>query len=167
MAFTEIESARIEGAMSDFIEKRRPPESIRAKFDVSYRIEGQSVVIFELRPFWRDPSKIIEGPVAKATYVRGIMDAVKRLFGVSIGSKSAQSQAIFKVIFLRSRIPPQVSASSVSDATARNCFSRLVRMRGERAVRRAGEKGLMEHGHRDHHVQFVVLEPRKTGGGDP
>ena len=72
MAFTEIESARIEGALSDFIEKRRPPENIRAKFDISYRVEGQSVFIFELRPFWRDPSKIVEGPVAKATYVRGV-----------------------------------------------------------------------------------------------
>jgi len=70
MAFTEIESARITGTMSDFLEKRRPPESMRAKFDISYRIEGNSVVIFALRPFWRDPGRIIEGPVAKATYVR-------------------------------------------------------------------------------------------------
>jgi hypothetical protein len=28
------------------------------------------VVIYEIRPFWRDSSKKIEGPIAKATYVR-------------------------------------------------------------------------------------------------
>jgi hypothetical protein len=43
------------------------------------------------------------------------MDAVKRLFGVSIRSKSAQSQANIKVIFQRSSIPPHLPASSVSD----------------------------------------------------
>jgi Protein of unknown function (DUF3024) len=28
------------------------------------------VVIFSIRPFWRDPAEMIEEPVAKATYVR-------------------------------------------------------------------------------------------------
>ncbi len=72
MAFTKIESARIQGALSDFLETRRPPENIRAEFDIGFRVEGQSVVIFELRRTWREPGAIIEGPVAKATYVRGI-----------------------------------------------------------------------------------------------
>ena len=70
MPFTEFETARIEAAMSDFMAKRRTPVEIRDKLDLAYRIEGQSVVIFEIRPFWRDPSKTIEEPAAKATYVR-------------------------------------------------------------------------------------------------
>jgi len=70
MPFTEFETARIEAAMSDFMAKRRPPMEIRDKLDLAYRIEGQSVVIFEIRPFWRDPSETIEGSTAKATYVR-------------------------------------------------------------------------------------------------
>jgi hypothetical protein len=70
MAFTATEAADIESAMAEFLEKRRPPVKIRNKLDLAYRIEGQSVVIFEIRPFWRDPSHKIEEAVAKATYVR-------------------------------------------------------------------------------------------------
>jgi hypothetical protein len=70
MPFTEFETARIEAAMSDFMAKRRPPVEIRDKVDLAYRIEGQSVVIFSVRPFWRDSSETIEEPAAKATYVR-------------------------------------------------------------------------------------------------
>ena len=57
MPFTEFETASIVAAMSDFMAKRRPPPDIRDKLDLAYRIEGQSVVIFEIRPFWRDPSE--------------------------------------------------------------------------------------------------------------
>ena len=60
MAFTEIEAARIQGALADFLETRRPPENIRAEF-----------VIFEIRRSGHEPGTIIEGAVAKATYVRG------------------------------------------------------------------------------------------------
>jgi hypothetical protein len=70
MPFTEFETARIDAAMSDFMDKRRPPEEIREKLNLAYRIEGQSVVIFSIRPFWRDASETIEEPTAKATYVR-------------------------------------------------------------------------------------------------
>ena len=70
MPFTEFETARIEAAMSDFMAERRPPVEIRDKLDLAYRIEGQSVVIFSIRPFWRDPKETIEEPAAKATYVR-------------------------------------------------------------------------------------------------
>lgn len=71
MAFTEPELARVESALADFLEKRRPPEEIRQKVDLAYRIEGESVVIFLLRPLWRDPTEILEHPVAKAIYQRG------------------------------------------------------------------------------------------------
>jgi hypothetical protein len=70
MPFTEFETARIEAAMSDFMAKRRPPVEIRDKLDLAYRIEGQSVVIFSIRPFWRDPNETTEEPAAKATYTR-------------------------------------------------------------------------------------------------
>jgi hypothetical protein len=70
MALTGQEKADIESAMVDFLTRRRPPEHIRDKFDIAWRLDGQSVVIFEIRPFWRDPSHKIEEAVAKATYVR-------------------------------------------------------------------------------------------------
>ncbi|MGD2083396.1 MAG: DUF3024 domain-containing protein [Chromatiales bacterium] len=43
---------------------------MRKELDLGFRMEGQSVEIFEIRPFWREPEKTIEGAVAKATYVR-------------------------------------------------------------------------------------------------
>ena len=70
MAFTPQQTADIEAAMAYFMTKRRPPEEIRDKLDLSWRIEGQSVVIFSIRPMWRDERQKIEEPAAKATFVR-------------------------------------------------------------------------------------------------
>lgn len=70
MPLSAQETADIESSMADFLAKHRPPEHLRDKLDIGWRIERQSVVIFEIRPFWRDESHKIEGPVAKATYVR-------------------------------------------------------------------------------------------------
>ena len=38
--------------------------------DLSFRVKGQSVEIFEIRPMWNDSNKTIEESVAKATYVK-------------------------------------------------------------------------------------------------
>ena len=70
MALTELERKRYEKAVSKFIEARRPPPHVRPKLDLSYRLEGQSVEILEVRPGYRDPSETIENSVAKATYVK-------------------------------------------------------------------------------------------------
>ena len=59
----------IEG-LESFLEKNRPPEEIRKELDLSYRIEGSSVIIFELGPFWNMPDEIMECNIAKATYVK-------------------------------------------------------------------------------------------------
>jgi hypothetical protein len=69
MAFSEIEKKRYEKVVDAFMEMRRPPVHIRKELDLGYQIKGQSVEIFEIRPFWRDPETILEVPVAKATYV--------------------------------------------------------------------------------------------------
>ncbi len=70
MAFSEDELRRHVAALEEFKERRRPPEHVRDQVDLDYRIEGQSVVIFETRPSPRDPDKTIEVPFAKTTYVR-------------------------------------------------------------------------------------------------
>lgn len=70
MAFTKEQTADIESAMADFMTKRRPPEEIRDRLDLAWRIEGQSVVIYSIRPSWRDESQKTEEPAAKATYNR-------------------------------------------------------------------------------------------------
>ncbi len=70
MTLTELERKRYQNAVSKFIEARRPPPHVRPKLDLSYRLEGQSVEILEVRPDYRDPSETIENSVAKATYVK-------------------------------------------------------------------------------------------------
>jgi len=71
MALAEIEQARVRRAMDAFMQQRRPSPHIRPKLDLGFRISGQSVEIFEIRPRWRGPSdEKHESPVAKATYVR-------------------------------------------------------------------------------------------------
>lgn len=70
MAFSELELKRCERDLARFMERRRPPPHIRPRLDIGYRIKGQSVEIFEIRPHWRSESKKLQTPVAKATFVR-------------------------------------------------------------------------------------------------
>lgn len=70
MALSEFEQKKYEKEVRAFIEKRRPPPHIRNELDLGFRLEGQSVEIFEIRPLWRHPGKKIEEAVAKATYVK-------------------------------------------------------------------------------------------------
>ena len=70
MAFSEIEQKRIEKALSAFLEQKRPPVHIRKELDFGYRMSGQSVELFEIRPKWNDSSIVQELPFAKTTYIR-------------------------------------------------------------------------------------------------
>lgn len=56
--------------LEGFLEKRRPPEEMRKQVDINYSIEGQSIIIVEIRPSWNDPGRIIEQGIAKGTYVK-------------------------------------------------------------------------------------------------
>ena len=56
--------------MAAYLEKTRPPVYIRNELDIAYRIENQSVALFEIRPAFRRPDQIIEHAIAKATYVK-------------------------------------------------------------------------------------------------
>lgn len=70
MALSELELKRCQKAMRSYIEANRPPPEIRSQLDLGYRISGQSVEIFEIRPDWKDPTEKMENPVAKSTFVR-------------------------------------------------------------------------------------------------
>jgi hypothetical protein len=70
MAFTELETKRYEKLVGQFIEKHRPSAEMRDKVDLSFRIAGQSIVIFEIRAILQKPGVKIESNVAKATYVK-------------------------------------------------------------------------------------------------
>ena len=70
MVLSEFEEIRIQKIMDAFMKKHRPPAHTRKELDLAYRLKGQSVEIFELRPDWQDSSNILEHPVAKMTYVK-------------------------------------------------------------------------------------------------
>jgi hypothetical protein len=70
MTLSEFDVKRCEKSVAQFIENRRPPPHVRAEVDLSFRISGQSVEIFEVRPNWRDRSKLQEHSIAKATSKR-------------------------------------------------------------------------------------------------
>jgi hypothetical protein len=70
VALTDLERMRCERDLAKFLERRRPPPHIRPQLDIGYRITGQSVEIFEIRPHWENPKQVMEHPAAKATFVR-------------------------------------------------------------------------------------------------
>lgn len=70
MAFTKEELERYRQIVNAYIEKRRPPMHLRNQVNLSFRIQNQSIEIFEVRPRFNDPQKIVEIPVAKTTWVK-------------------------------------------------------------------------------------------------
>jgi len=70
MTISEFEIRRIEKLVGQYVESRRPAAHMRSQLDISFRITGQSVEIVEIRPQWNDPTRKIEGSIAKATYVK-------------------------------------------------------------------------------------------------
>jgi len=43
---------------------------VRDQLDIGYRIENQSIELFEIRPVWNSPSEKSELSIAKATYIK-------------------------------------------------------------------------------------------------
>jgi hypothetical protein len=70
MSLSEFELKRTKKIVTAFIEKHRPEPHIRPNLDLSFRMEGQSVEIFEIRPRWNNSKEKHEIPIAKATYVK-------------------------------------------------------------------------------------------------
>ncbi len=70
MAFNNIEKTRYAQVVDAYIQSRRPPPHLRDQLDLSFCIQDQSIVIFELRAVFHQPGLKIESPVAKTTYVR-------------------------------------------------------------------------------------------------
>ncbi len=70
MAFNTTQTIDIIEIMEQYLERNRPPQEIRSQLDIGYRIDNQSVIIFEIRPDWFDSSKIMEHDQAKTTYIK-------------------------------------------------------------------------------------------------
>ena len=113
MALTELETKRIEKLVDAYVQKRRPPPHIRPKLDIGFRVKGQSVEIFEIRPAWRSPGEFLEQPAAKASFVK--------------------TRGVWKVFWMRADLkwhpyPPAPTVASVEkflelvEADAHACF---------------------------------------------
>lgn len=70
MAISDFEIKRCERELDKFMEVKRPPPQVRSQLDFGYRINNQSVELYEIRPEWRNPSNVREFPFAKTTFVK-------------------------------------------------------------------------------------------------
>ena len=70
MAISEFEIRRNEKIMDAYIERHRPPVNIRDQLDLGYRLKGQNIELFEIRPRWDAPEQKIEEMIAKTTFVK-------------------------------------------------------------------------------------------------
>lgn len=70
MAFTLTNTVDIIELMENYIQRIRPAENIRHKLDVNYKIDSQSIILFEIRPSFHNAEQKIESEYAKATYIK-------------------------------------------------------------------------------------------------
>lgn len=69
MSLDILKTAEIIENLESFIDFHRPEESIRDQVDLDYKFEGQSIIIYEIRPHY-ETGEAIESPIAKTTYVK-------------------------------------------------------------------------------------------------
>ncbi len=70
MSIDLLQTVDIIEIMENYIEKIRPPEDMRQQLDISYKIEGQSIIIFEIRQRCDNPTEFMECCVAKTTFIK-------------------------------------------------------------------------------------------------
>ncbi len=68
MALPELDQRRVEKQVGEFVEARRPPLEIRSQLDIGFRLEKQTVELFELRRSMRGHR--IEEEFARLVYVK-------------------------------------------------------------------------------------------------
>jgi hypothetical protein len=67
MVIPQDELAYATEVLEEFCEERTPV-MVRDKVVLQFRVEGQAIVLYEKRPFFRDPRKWIDNEVAKFRY---------------------------------------------------------------------------------------------------
>jgi hypothetical protein len=70
MTLDIIKTAEVIEVLENYIDEIRPPENVRSKLDIAYKIDNQSVIICEIRPLYNNPEVKIEEYIAKATWVK-------------------------------------------------------------------------------------------------
>ena len=69
MSFSELELKRIDRTVGNFCRRHSPVEH-REHLRTEYRLSGHEVLIYEMRPAFREPSQWIEHGIAKMRFVR-------------------------------------------------------------------------------------------------
>jgi hypothetical protein len=69
-ALSQFETRRVEKLVAAYADSKRPPAHIRPKLDFGFRVSGQNVELFEIRPRFDAPHRKMEHGIAKATYVK-------------------------------------------------------------------------------------------------
>ena len=70
MSLDISQSLDIIETMENYISRVRPPIEIRPKLDLSYELDGQSIILNEIRPLWTNPKEFKSYGYAKATFVK-------------------------------------------------------------------------------------------------
>jgi hypothetical protein len=56
--------------IAEFLERRRPPPRLRKDVDLAFRVNRQSIEIFEIRSHWTGKGKPTEHRIAKAVFTK-------------------------------------------------------------------------------------------------
>lgn len=70
MSLDILNTAEVIEVLENYFDKIRPPEKLRDELDIAYKIDNQSVIIYEIRPLFNNPDIKIEADIAKATWVK-------------------------------------------------------------------------------------------------
>ncbi|MGX1753440.1 DUF3024 domain-containing protein [Sphingobacterium sp. NPDC055346] len=61
----------IEVQLKSFVDAKRPKdEEVHKQLDFGYSWDGQTALLFEIRPQWNNPASILELPFAKLRFVK-------------------------------------------------------------------------------------------------
>ena len=69
MAFTDIDLQKVKNKVGVFCSERTP-EHLKGQLRFEYEIEKNNVIIYEVRPVWKNPSEFTKMPMAKLAYVK-------------------------------------------------------------------------------------------------
>jgi len=69
MALSEFEIKRFEKPVTAYCAAKYPAH-IKNELYLDYEMNDQSIILFTVRPRWKNPSEITKGMIAKATFVK-------------------------------------------------------------------------------------------------
>jgi hypothetical protein len=69
MAFSDSVLQKVKRIVGGLCSEKTP-DHLKEQLRFEYEIEKQNVIIFEVRPAWKNPSEFTRMPLAKLTYVK-------------------------------------------------------------------------------------------------